>query len=653
METSPSDIGPSWLQTSGWRLSAFIGLILLTAGGWAAESDTSTLALQKLKSMSVEELLAQQVESVSRKPEVWSEAASNVFLIPGRAAQDIGATTLPDLLRLAPNLFVAQSTSAQWGVDARGFVRSNGFSNKLLVMIDGRTVYSPLFSNVFWDSTAVFLPDLERIEVISGPAGATWGANAVNGVINIQSKSAHETLGGLVYGGSGTDVDSFGVRYGAKIGSTGAMRAYVQGSNHAATQSAAGTEDGFDSWKTLQGGFRADWGDPTVGELTVQGDAFRGRYDNGTLPQTRSDGANLLARWSRTTSPDSSFWIRAYHDYSMRDSQGALTEITRTSDVEFQHSAKIGDFQQLLWGANYRLMSDSMKTVGFAIVPPKLDFVLGSIFAQHQVVFAGNALRLTTGLRLEHNYFSGWEYQPSLRLAWHEPGQTVWIAASRATRIPSRLETGYFAPENPPYLVVGGQDVVAETVDAYELGWRSQPAKNLSVTSTFYFNDYDHLRSVEPTTPVTFANGVAGRSYGLEMFVDWEVTPWWRLRAGGFSMNQQTWLKPGGADLEHAGGESSFPDYQIQLRNFFRIGNSVTLWSALRRVAEVQANDSGGGVVPAYTELDLNLGWKIRPDLEFSLTGRNLLHRSHPEIGGLAVRREIGRTVQTMVRLAF
>ena len=587
-------------SAASWRLLILLVVIFLFVTPVRAMQETpadDAGALKRLMNMSVEELLAQQVESVSRKPETWREAASNVFLIRGQAVSSSGATTLPDLLRLAPNLYVAQSTSAQWAVNARGFVRSNAFSNKLLVMIDGRTVYSPLFSNVFWDSTSVFLPDLDRIEVISGPAGANWGANAVNGVINIQTKSARETLGGLVFAGTGTVEDHFGVRYGAKIGATGAMRGYVQGAKHESTRSASGAEDYFDQWRSMQGGFRADWGEASVGEFTVQGDFFSGRYDNGARPQTTSDGANVLVRWSRQISRDASLWIRAYHDYAKRNSQGALTEITRTTDLEFQHSFVLGNRQQWHWGADYRQMSDSMQTAGFAIVPPQLNFALASIFAQHR--FEWEAFQLTTGLRLEHNYFSGWENQPSVRLAWRQPGQTVWISASRATRIPSRLETGYFAPASPPYIVVGGSNVVAETVNAYELGWRTQPTKAVSLTSTLYFHDYDHLRSVEPTTPVTFANGVEGRSYGLELFVDWDVTPWWRLRVGGFSMNQRTWLRPGGADLENAGGESSFPDYQFQLRNTFRVGKMVSVWTALRHVADVRSNDNGGGLVPA------------------------------------------------------
>ncbi len=624
-----------------------------SARGDDATDAPSTVSPSVLKRMSVEELLAQPMLSASRQPEPQSQAASDIFLIRGQSAAATGATTLPDLLRLSTSLFVAQTSSSQWAVNARGFVRSNGFSNKLLVMVDGRTVYSPLFSTVFWDSTSVFLPDLDRIEVISGPAGATWGANAVNGVINIQTKSARETLGGLVFTSWGTGEKNFGARYGAKIGATGAVRFYVQGADHGSSLSSTGADDGADKWKSLQTGFRSDWGDEVVGQLTVQGDFFSGRYENGTQPQTTDEDGNLLARWSRELSSDSKVWVRVCHDYSKRDNVGALTEITRTTDWEFQHSSSLNPGQELLWGANYRLLSDSMRTVGFAILPPHLTFGLGSVFAQHQLKFSDDRFQLTTGLRMEHNHFSGWEYQPNLRFALRLPDQTVWVSASRASRIPSRLETGFNQPAQPPYIVVGGADVVAEIVEACELGWRSNPAPNISVTTTLYDQNYDHLRSVEPTSPATFANGVKGRSYGLEFFVDWEVNSWWRLRFGGFSMHQTTWLAAGGADLEGGQGESSFPDYQLQLRNSFRVGKSITWWTNLRRVAEVSANDNGGGVVPAYTDLDLSIRWAVRTNVDFSLTGRNLLDASHPEIGGLATRREIKRSVDASVTIKF
>ena len=636
-------------------LGAWFLLFATPARADFADASTPLLPALALKRMTIEELLSQQVTSVSRKPENWGEAASSVFLIRGVSVPATGVTTLPELLRLAPNLFVAQSTSSSWAVNARGFVRANGFSNKLLVMIDGRTVYSPLFSNVFWDATTVFLPDLQQVEVISGPAGSTWGANAVNGVINVATKSAKDTLGGLLFANGGTREMDFGARYGFKLGDTGAMRVYVQRSNTEATLSNTGVEDRADSWKITSGGFRADWKGADAAQFTVSGDAFSGRYHNIGAPQTANDGANLMARWARDLADDSHLWVRFYYDYTMRDSQAAITETTRTYDLEFQHRLDFTGGQEILWGGNYRLIADRIDhTAGFAVLPPNLQFDVGSVFGQHQVEFADNTIRVTTGLRIEHNHFSGIEYQPSFRIAWVHPTSTVWVATSRATRIPSRLETGYYFPATPPYVVIGGPKVLAEVVTAYELGWRSQPTKFLSFTATFFYNDYDHLRSVEPTAPITFANGVQGQSYGVEFFADWQTTAWWRMRFGGFRTNQDTWLSRGGADLENARGESSFPKYQMLFRNTFRLGSKVSLWTSLRHVAEVPTyENSVAGVVPAYTELDATLNCTLRKDLEFSIAGRNLLDASHPEIGSLATRREVERSVQAEVRFRY
>lgn len=624
----------------------------------AAESDPENvpelLPPLALKTMSVEELMALHVVSVSRKPESWSEAASNVFLLTDQSWKITGADRLPELLRLAPNLFVAQASSAQWAVNARGFVRSNSASNKLLVMVDGRSVYSPLFSNVFWDTTNVFLPDLQQIEVISGPAGTTWGSNAVNGVINIQTKSALDTIGVLAYADAGTAAMNAGLRVGWKLWDRGALRVYVQHNDNEASLTNTGAEDGKDSWKATQGGFRGDWKGGTAA-VTISGDIYHERQHNGASPEGINDGYNFITRWSRDLSSGSHVWARVYYDYAKRDSQVDLVETTKTTDFEFQHVTQFDNGQEFLWGANHRLISDNFdEAETFAILPGQLDSTLSSVFVQHEIGFFENALRLTTGLRLEHNHYSGWESQPSARLAWSQPGQTVWVAVSRATRIPSRLDADLYIPKVAPFVLAGGPDIRAETVRAHELGWRIQPMENFSFTATGYYNDYDHLRSLELTTPVVISNGVEGRSYGVELFMDWGVRPWWRMRVGGFRMNQETWMKPGGADLDRGQGESSFPKYQALLRNTFRLGESFSLWAALRRVAAVPIYDSGATQrVPAYTELDLNLTWTIHPGVDISITGRNLLHAEHPEIGAYATQRQIPRSVEAGMKFQY
>lgn len=622
--------------------------------GTRAQSDAGLLSARELKQLSVEELLQQEVVSVSRKAEPLGAAAGNVFYISGDGARMTGAFGLPELLRLAPALFVAQSSSYHWGLNARGFMRTNAHSNKLLVLVDGRTVYSPLFSNVFWDATDVFIPDLNSIEVISGPSGSNWGSNAVNGVINIRSKSAHETLGTLLQVTGGTNGAQVAARQGFSFGETGAARIYVKRTTRDSTLSATGVDDDQDDWHATQAGFRADWGRAATGELTVQGDWLAGTFDLKPRAPTRAENGNLLARWSRALSADSQLWVRAYYDYVMRDINQALTETTRTADIEFQHSFRLTERQQFIWGANYRHISDwADDPVGFAILPAHEGLNLTAFFGQHDLSWADGALRLTTGLRLERNDYTGWEYQPTVRLAWQKARRTFWLAAARATRTPSRLDKGFVAPSTPPFFIGGGPNFVSEVLHSYEAGWRGQLATGLVLTATAYFHDYDDLRTVEPGTPILEANGSTGKSYGMELFLDYDVTSAWRLRAGGFIMNQENHLKPGSADTEGGWGEASFPGHQFFLRNTFRFGNRSELWLGLRHVSEVPAYENGNGIVPAYTELDARWGWRLRPQLEVSLIGRNLLDRSHPEIGGLLTRREIRRSVSAAVRWEF
>jgi iron complex outermembrane receptor protein len=602
----------------------------------------------------VEELLEQQVVSVSRRGETLGATPANVFFINGSAELVTGAKSLPELLRLAPALFVAQSSASDWGVNARGFMRTNAASNKLLVLIDGRTAYLPLYSNVFWDTTEVFIPDLQGIEVLSGPSGSNWGSNAVNGVINISSKPAHDTLGGLLDVSAGPAGSQVAVRQGFRIGARGAMRVYAQHTEREATLDPHGGEDDRDTWHSTLAGFRADWRNASGDDWTAQGSWQTGVYHARPLGPVANDAAHVLLRWARDLRGGSKMWVRAYQDYVWRNLNGNLTDETRTSDIEFQHTLAIGNRQQFLWGLNYRRISDETKdSVGLVILPRDLSLDLGAVFAQHAITWDDRAWRLTTGLRFEHNDFTGWEYQPTVRLAWSRHKQTVWLAGSRAVRTPSRIEKGFYAPEAPPYFIGGGPNFISEVINSYELGWRGQLAPGLSLTATAYHHRYDNLRSVEYGTPIVQANGVAGGSRGLELFLDYDVTPAWRLRAGGFVMNQKTWLKSWSADLEGGMGEGSFPGHQLFLRSSFRLTPAVDLWLSLRHIGEVPAFENGNGVVPAYTELDARLGWQVRPGFNVGVVGRNLLDPSHPEIGGLTARREIRRSIALSVRWEY
>ncbi len=642
-----------------WR-SAMALLLALCGGGETATAQgrPDLLPPTALKRMSMEELLEQEVVSVSRRPENWGQAASSVFVIRGEAARVSGATRLPQLLRLAPTLFVGQVNSANWGINARGLMRVEGVSNKMHVLIDGRSVYSPFFSNVFWDITDIFIPDLDRIEVISGPAGANWGSNAMNGVINVHTRPAHLTQGGLVYAGGGSmEEATFGVRYGGRFGETGAYRVYAKAAKFDASLNAEGRSDHLDDWSATQVGFRADWGQAGANEFSLHGDAVQGRFEAGTGPKTHADGANLAFRWSRDVTADANLLVRMYYDYARRDISQLYIANTHTSDLEVQFRFEPAEGQEIVVGGQYRSIHDNVsQAVNFSILPSRLNFELGSAFVQHEYRTPRRDVTVTSGVRLEHNYFSGWEYQPHFRAAWR-PGewQTFWAEVARTTRTPSRLETGFYFGEPGEYSIVGNRNFDSEVLVAGEVGWRALISTRLWLSSTLFRHEYDDLRSVEPGPPATQANGLRGRTQGLELFVDWDLKPWWRLRAGGFLMDQEVWRKPGSLDVEGAAGETSFPEHQLQLRSTFWWKDKASSWFALRHVGAVPTFNAQGGLthIPAYLELDLHVTWQVRPDVELSVSGRNLLDRAHAELGALPDRREIPRSVQAMIRWGF
>jgi iron complex outermembrane recepter protein len=645
-------VRPAWT-----RCGIILTGLLWSASPLAAQAD-QLLDPAALKQMSVEELLAQEVTSVARRAEPWRRAPSSIFVITPSMARHTGATRLVELLRRSPTLYVGQYNSGMWAVNSRGFIRTTSYSNKLLLLVDGRTAYSPFFSNVFWDSTDVFLPDLERIEIISGPAGATWGSNAVNGVINVQTKSAHQTQGALYYAGVGTSEEaSFGVRHGVPVGETGALRVFAQAARFDATRDRDGRRDNSDPGQLLRGGFRADWVLRSDAELTLQGEVYQSRFNRGPDPAEKSDGANVLLRWKQANG-NGRWSAQLYHDYVWRDVRQLYVARTHTTDLEIQHQFALGERHEFIWGANYRHINDAVsRTVGYVLLPRQLDFALGSLFAQHEVTSSNSDWRLTSGLRVEHNHFSGWESQPHVRLAWRpDPAHTLWASVARSTRTPSRLETGYFAPVQPPHHTAADPHLRSEILEAAELGWRSLLRPNLALTTTLFEHRYDFLVTIEPTPVVAnqVSNAAAGRSRGIEAFMEWDVTSWWRLRAGGFVIDQDTWVRRGRYDHNLAMSEVSFPAHQGQLQNTFWMGDRLTLWFGLRRVAKVTAFEGRRFVdpVPAYTELDARIGWRVRPGFEVSVKGLGLLNDSHPEFGG-AARREIPRSFHLLLQWEY
>ena len=627
--------------------------------------------------LDLEEVLNLEITSVSKKPQTVSQAAAAVFVITADDIRRSGAKSIPEVLRMAPGLQVAQISANTWAVSSRGL---NGrFANKLLVLMDGRSVYTPTFSGVYWDVQDTMMADIERIEVIRGPGAALWGANAVNGVINIISKSAAATQGGLLSVSAGMEERASGeVRYGGEAGAIGHWRVYGKGFKRDAGLIEEGKlSAGDDTWQGRTG-FRADLAPTTRDRLTVQGDFYKGRsgessvlysltppYHNLVGSNQDVSGWNLLGRWQRELSEQDSMTLQAYVDHTRRDWPGMILKETRTTyDVDFQYRNRQFQGHDIVTGASWRLSQDRIGS-SFTGIPnstlpiaffnsPETSRKLFSLFLQDDITLVPDKLVLTLGTKLERNDYTGVEHQPNARLLWmpHE-STTFWGSVARAVRTPSRVERGsevnlqVLPPMDPslplPLLTRNiNQGFSAETLMAYELGWKQRLTSSLSVDLALFYNDYDKLRSARfrgpavPSSSGTYlqwisdiGNESSGSSRGLELAADWRATSSLKFQLAWSWLD--TSLKPKTGN-ESGDVERNSPQYQAALRTAWnpRSDIDVDLW--LRRVGRINSSlyiQRDG--IPAYTEADLRLAWRPEKTWELSLVGRNLLHGSHQE----------------------
>jgi iron complex outermembrane recepter protein len=634
------------------RVKVFVGLKHLTTPGLFVIGCASALnaasnmggGVASYKNLSLAQLMEIEVTSVSRRPEVLAGAASAVQVVTGKDIARAGARRIPSALRLFSNLQVAQIDSRQWAITARGF--NNTTTNKLLVQLDGRILYSPLFAGVFWDVQDTMMEDVDRIEVISGPGATQWGSNAVNGVINITTKSARDTQGGLLTGAIGTELRAFGgVRYGGALAPGLYYRVYAK-ETHRDSSSFENGADAGDAWHTTQGGFRADWERGSADRLTFQGDTYQGRMGQPGTDDLEVNGTNLLGRWRRALGPKSELAVQSYFDYTHRLIPGSITEHLYIYDFDVQHRLPLGNRQTLIWGTNYRLIDERLRnpsTFGFLPANVKRDWVSG--FVQHGLSAIDDRLRLTLGAKVEHNPYTGVEFQPSIRAGWkYRERQLFWGAISRALRTPSRIDREIFAPTTPPFVIAGGPNFESEKLLAYELGYRAEVLRALGVSIATFYHDYDDLRSLEPSVvpggPSLIANGLEGKSYGAELSIDFRVTDRWRVRAGYTELRVSSRPKPGSGDLTSVRTQALDPNRTALLQSQFDVRENLTFDISSRYVAAI-LNQS----VPAYVGVDVRISWRPVEALELALAGRNLLDRSHPEFGAPATRREVERRV--------
>ncbi|WP_232834522.1 TonB-dependent receptor plug domain-containing protein [Rhodoferax ferrireducens] len=615
----------------------------------ARAADGAPPSLEELARFSIEELSEIEISSVSRRPESLRQAAAAIYVISREDIRRSGASSLPEVLRLAPNLQVARLDASRYAITARGF---NGtIANKLQVLIDGRSVYTPLFSGVFWDVQDTLLADIERIEVVSGPGGTLWGSNAVNGVINVITRRAQDSIGTQLQAEAGNTERQVTARRGVRLADDASLRIYAKSFERDETFTPSGA-DARDGWRNTLAGFRFDWG-RDADTLTVQGDGYDGAIRQGASPDVSMGGFNLLGRWNRRLADDGNVQVQTYYDRTRRQAPGSLGEVLETWDLDLQHHLRWGARQDIVWGGGYRLMHDDVSNIpGVAFLPAQRDLQLTNIFVQDSIAL-NPAWKLTLGAKLEHNSYTGLEFMPDARLAWQlNPNALLWGAVSRAARTPSRIDRDFFVPgpPSPPVRLAGGPDFQSEKLTAYELGYRAQ-ATNLSYSVTAFHHDYDRLRSLEPAPgggfPFVIANGMRGQTEGVETWGSLQVNPDWRLTAGYTYLWKRLGFAPDSRDTNLAAAGDD-PTHQLFLRSSHNLRHGLELDLSLRAIGELP-----NPAVPGYVAVDARIGWTVARGIELSLIGNNLLDQRHQEFASSAGGEFLGRSLQAKLQWNF
>lgn len=601
-----------------------------------------------------------EVTLVSRQPEKLSQAPSAIQVITREDIRRSGAATLPEALRLAANLIVAQIDARSFAITSRGFNQAQ--ANKLLVMVDGRTVYTPLYAGVFWDIQHVILDNVERIEVVSGPGGTLWGANAVNGVINVVTRHSRDTRGAFVEASAGTFLrDAVSARFGGRAGEGIHWRVYGQRLDHNSTLY-QGKEDS-NEWTVHRGGARADL-DRGGNLFTLQGDATQGEF--GQSPRRRvgfpdmaqedvaANSQFVQGHWRRTHAKNEELQAKVYLERTYRRVPGRFEQELLTTDLDFMQLFHLGSRHEITWGAAFRLAADDVENPSapaLAFLPEERTLPLYSAFFQDQAHFLDGRLKLIAGLKAEHNDFTGLELMPSARAGWSpSPDHTLWAALSRAVRSPSRIDADLHyevpSPTGSTLVFDGAPNFESEKLVAYEAGWRSRPKEMYgSLSLTTFLHRYDDLRIVEMADSTTFklTNGMRGDLWGVEFAGECRATPRLRLRSGYSYSYSWLELKEGHSGYGRSNDQGNDPGYQIFLQSFLDLPRGFELNGSLRAIDALPRPH-----VPAYVGMDLGLAWR-RGSWEASVWGRNLLEERHPEYRSSSdadvVRQEIPRSI--------
>ena len=635
--------------------TAGIGTMVTIFAVIAASAHAQTAG--ELKRMSLEELADLNVRTVSRAPEATRLVPAAIHVITQEDIRRSGAHSIPEALRLAPGVQVARISAGTYAIGIRGF--ADRLARSMLVLIDGRAVYNPLFAGTYWETQDLLLDDVEQIEVIRGPGGTLWGANAVNGIINIITKPAAATRGTQVMAGSGTSEPAFAsVRYGAAAGDAWNYRVYAKAFNRTSQYHADGLE--YDGLRSGQGGFRADWSGSGDRSFSVHGDIYDARL--GTRPTITTytppygitaerdaplSGGNVVARYALPVGR-SRVEAQAYYMRSHRD-EIPVAETRDTFDLDLQQTAPRWRRHQFVWGVGYRLTSGDITAIApSAFTPETRTDHLYSAFGQDDLEVVPSRLRVIVGTKVEHNDYSGGALQPGARLLWTPAtSHSAWASVTRAVRTPSRVETDYtttslVSAATPTFVrLLPNPDFRPETTIAYEAGYRARPLSSVSVTLSGFYNALDDVLStdsaapfVEPpaspsrlVVPVSFRNTLHGNSKGAEVSADVRATDWWRW-TGYYAYVKIDMIKDADSrDVSQVRrNEGLSPRHQVFVQSSIDIAPDWTFDASLRHVSALPA-----GPIAAYTTADVRLAWRVHPTLELAVVGRDLGQAHHVE----------------------
>ena len=610
-----------------------------------------------LKGLSLEQLGEIEVVTASKQPVQVNKTPAAIYVITQEDIRRSGATSLPEALRLAPGVEVARIDSVKWSIGIRGF--GSRLSRAVLVLLDGRTVYSPLFHGVYWEVQDTLMEDIERIEVIRGPGGTIWGANAVNGVINIITKKAKDTLGELASGGGGDLNHVLGeARYGGKQGDVD-YRAYAKGTSVGSEYHADGNN--FDGWSREQGGFRADWTPDSRDTATLQGDIYDSRMGESNRITSLTppfsfisnqvadlSGGNVIASWDRTLGDGSGFHLETYYDRFNRE-QSTQAEFRDTFDLDFVRYFKLKK-TQFTWGVGARISIGRVPEVvpTYTFNPFRRTDQLYSAFVQDEIPIMGDRLSLTVGTKILHSAFAGFDFEPSARLLYAPSAKTsFWGAATRAVRTPSDIEedlTNITLRSSNPLafnVTTGDTQFMSEVLIGYEAGYRHLFAKQVSLDVAAFRNYYSHLSSLEAGVPYfddsgpyphfvypfVNGNGIKGTTTGFEIIANWKPAPWWRIQPSYAYLDMSMGSSTDPATVNSLEGSS--PRHEVMVQSYLDLPHNLEFSQIYRYVSNLPAQ-----LVGAYQTVDARVAWHLNRQLEFSVTGQNLLQPHHPEFGG-------------------